>query len=116
MVEQHNSVCRELRLESVTVTSVRFLTDLKEKHSLTVHIAKAGLYEMMGIIKWEYLAHRLPNIASMQLVFIGPELEQEEDEEVPVPQCGDCPSLGRNITSQTHSSTYQQMRKVDDTE
>ena len=70
---------------------------------------------MMGIIKWEYLAHRLPNIATMQLVFIGPELEQEEDEEVPVPQCGDCTSLGRNITYQTHSSTYQQMRKVDDT-
>jgi len=93
----------------------RFLTDLKERSSLTVHIAGASLYEMMGIIKWEYLAHRLPNITTMQLVFVGPELEQEEDEDIPVPQCGDCTSLGRSITYQTHSSTYQQFRKVDNT-
>merc|ERR1719318_1992945 len=91
----------------------RFLPELSTRTSLTVHIAGASLYEMMGIIKWEYLAHRLPNISNMQMVFIGPELEQEEEEEqVPVPQCGDCTTLGRSITYQTHSTTYQQMRKV----
>jgi hypothetical protein len=30
-------------------------------------------------------------------------------------QCGDCTTLGRTITYQTHSTTYQQMRKVDST-
>jgi len=93
----------------------RFLPELSTRTSLTVHIAGASLYEMMGIIKWEYLAHRLPNISNMQMVFIGPELEQEEEEQVPVPQCGDCTTLGRSITYQTHSTTYQQMRKVDST-
>lgn len=68
---------------------------------------------MMGIIKWEYLAHRLPNLTSLQLVFIGPELEHEGEEIVPVPHCRDCTTLGRTISYQTHSTTYQQMKKVD---
>jgi len=90
----------------------RFVPDLSARTSLTVHIAGASIYEMMGIIKWEYLAHRLPNISTVHLAFIGPELEQEEEEQVPVPQCDDCSSLGRYITYQTYSSTYQEMRKV----
>jgi len=93
----------------------RFLPNLGDRSNLVVHIAGASIYEMMGIIKWEYLAHRLPNINTMQLVFIGPELEQEEEQDIPVPQCGDCSSNGRSITYQTHSTTYQQMKSTDTT-
>ena len=82
---------------------------MSARTSLIVHIAGASLYEMkgiIGIIKWEYLAHRLSNISNMQLVFIGHELGEEEH--VPVPQCGDCATLDRSIIYQTHSTTHPQ--------
>ena len=41
---------------------------------LTVHIVGANVVEMLGIIKWEYLTHRLPALENCRIVFIGPEL------------------------------------------
>ena len=70
---------------------------------------------MIGIIKWEYLAHRLPSIMEMNFVFIGPALEQEEYDRDPIPQCDQCSSLGRVISFKTYSMTYQEMKKVDQT-
>ena len=80
---------------------------------MTVHIAGANVYEVMGIIKWEYLAHRLPALRNLQLVFIGPQLEEEEEEgSVNVGQCQDCTDLGRNISHQMFCLTYSEYRKV----
>ena len=79
---------------------------------MTVHIAGANVYEVMGIIKWEYLAHRLPALRNLQLVFIGPQLEEEEGGTVEVGQCQDCTDLGRTISHQTFSLTYSEYRKV----
>ena len=75
---------------------------------LVIHIAGSNTVEMLGIIKWEYLAHRLPNLESLRLVFIGPELADHEEEDGlvsamtngdgnPLGVCGDCADQGRAI-------------------
>ena len=88
----------------------RLLPDLPTRTRLTVHIVGAGIYEMMGLIKWEYLAHRLPALKRLELVFVGPELEDEAGEAV-VPQCGDCQEAGRTLQYYTQPTTYQQFRQ-----
>ena len=44
---------------------------------LAVHIVGANVNEMLGIIKWQYLAHRLPALEKCRIVFIGPELAEQ---------------------------------------
>ena len=79
-----------------------------QKKELVIHIAGSNTVEMLGIIKWEYLAHRLPNLESMRLVFIGPELADHEEEDSlisaiangdgnPLGICGNCADQGRAI-------------------
>ena len=79
-----------------------------QKKELVIHIAGSNTVEMLGIIKWEYLAHRLPHLESMRLVFIGPELADNEEEDSlisaiangdgnPLGICGNCADQGRAI-------------------
>ena len=79
-----------------------------QKKELVIHIAGSNTVEMLGIIKWEYLAHRLPQLESMRLVFIGPELAEHEEEDSlvsamassdgnPLGICGNCADQGRAI-------------------
>ena len=58
--------------------------------------------EMLGLIKWELVAHRLPACTDLRLVFIGPELreqgEEQEDGECPgLGECQDCSDDGRQV-------------------
>ena len=39
-------------------TASKFVPNLGTRQSLVVHVVGAGIVEMMGVIKWEYLAHR----------------------------------------------------------
>ena len=48
---------------------------------IVIHIVGSNIVEMLGIIKWEYLAHRLPKLESLRLVFVGPELADHEEED-----------------------------------
>ena len=41
---------------------------------LTVHIVGSNVIEMLGIIKWEYIVHRLPKLKTLHLVFIGEQI------------------------------------------
>ena len=34
---------------------------VKDQERLLVHVVGADFSEMLGIIKWEYIMHRLPN-------------------------------------------------------
>ena len=81
---------------------------INQKKELVIHIAGSNTVEMLGIIKWEYLAHRLPQLESMRLVFIGPELAEHEEEDSlisaiangdgnPLGICGNCADQGRAI-------------------
>ena len=51
--------------------------EVSRMRDLTVHIVGANVNEMLGIIKWEYLAHRLPALEKCRIVFIGPELAEQ---------------------------------------
>jgi len=89
-----------------------YLEGLETRKSLEVHVAGAGIYEMMGIIKWEYLAHRLPNLKRLQITFIGPELESEGGSSQPEDYtCSKCRKLDRVVTYKVVSTTYQGFRK-----
>ena len=79
---------------------------------MAIHIVGANVYEVMGIIKWEYLAHRLPSLTSLTLTFIGPELEAEDDgNDRTVGQCEDCSAAGKLLTHQMNSMTYKQYKQ-----
>ena len=44
---------------------------IEDVTDLTVHIVGSNVIEMLGIIKWEYIVHRLPKLMNLHLVFIG---------------------------------------------
>jgi len=86
----------------------RFLPSLSTTEELVVHVVGASIIEMMGLIKWEYLAHRLPALKSLTYVFIGPELEEEDDEGGPkVLPCSACQDNGVLIEYVVHAGTYK---------
>ena len=93
----------------------KFLSDFGTKSSLTVHIAGANINEMMGIIKWEVLAHRLPALRSFYVIFVGPELSKDKkgDHDTMQEQCDNCSSIGRTITYQMYTKTYQDFKRSD---
>ena len=75
---------------------------------MVVHVVGASIIEMMGLIKWEYLAHRLPALKSLTYVFIGPELEEEDDEGGPkVLPCSACQDNGVLIEYAVHAGTQK---------
>ena len=76
---------------------------------LTVHIAGSNIVEMLGIIKWEYIMHRLPKLAKLHLVFIGLELDDEDSEgESPdLSVCSRCSDEGRQIKYDIRKMSYK---------
>jgi len=94
-------------------TGSRFVSDFGTRESLTIHVVGAGIVEMMGVIKWEYLAHRLPKIRNLIYVFVGPELEAESEDEPVVPVCGDCITKGTTLEYRVHCGTYSTYQQTD---
>ena len=47
--------------------------DFSTKKNLTVHFSGASYFEMVAMLKWEYLAHRLPALDRLEYAFVGPE-------------------------------------------
>jgi len=88
----------------------RFLPDFGIKSSLTVHIVGADFYDILGIIKWEYLAHRMPALKNLSIIFVGPALDQENDGSESVGQCEECTAIGREIKHVMKSMTYKEFR------
>jgi len=77
---------------------------------LTIHIVGANVVEMLGIIKWEYLTHRLPALENCRIVFIGPELgeqgESENGECEGIGECQECTDRGKSLTYEVRPMTY----------
>ncbi|XP_042878972.1 putative protein MSS51 homolog, mitochondrial isoform X2 [Penaeus japonicus] len=72
--------------------SVEQLTELK------VHVVGAkSTKELLGIIRWEYMVHRLPALMKLHIVFIGPELFSDSglSEELPDNHCLDDSGMSR---------------------
>ncbi|KAF2357726.1 Zinc finger MYND-type, partial [Trinorchestia longiramus] len=54
-------------------------TVLHEITELKLHVVGAKSFsELLGIIRWEYMAHRLPRLGQLRIVFIGPELFSDD--------------------------------------
>ena len=52
---------------------------------LTIHVVGAeSTREMMGLNRWEYLAHRLPSLKMLHIAFIGPSVLSNNSETVTV--------------------------------
>ncbi len=79
----------------------------------TVHVVGANIVEMLGIIKWEYIAHRLPKLTKLKIVFIGLELDDEDKEgECPeIQPCDKCSDLGRSVIYEIRKAEYQDYSK-----
>ena len=45
--------------------------NVQDVTELCIHIVGSNVIEMLGIIKWEYIVHRLPKLMNLHLVFIG---------------------------------------------
>lgn len=97
----------------------RLATDIGKVKELVIHIAGSNTVEMLGIIKWEYLAHRLPCLESLRLVFVGPELADYEEEDGLASAmesgngnrlgvCGDCADKGRTIHYEVRRRLYHE--------
>lgn len=78
---------------------------------VTVHVVGANVVEMLGIIKWEFIGHRLPACEDLRLVFIGLELEshgEEEDGVCPgLTACEDCIDRGKSVTYEVRPTSYE---------
>ena len=79
------------------------------KEQFTLHIVGSNINEMLGIIKWEYLLHRLPNLQTLHLVFIGLELDNEPDSGISpdIDPCDACLDEGRNIKYEIRKMGYE---------
>ena len=75
---------------------------------MTAHIVGSNIMEMLGIIKWEYVLHRLPAVKMFRIVFIGLELTEEEDGECSgIGECSDCLDAGRSMKYEIRKKTYK---------
>ena len=88
------------------------LTENKSVQDVTelcIHIVGSNVIEMLGIIKWEYIVHRLPKLLKSHLVFIGLELEMEDtDGEAPdIRSCQKCCETGRHTKYDIQRMSYE---------
>ena len=47
---------------------------LSQMNSLVIHVVGARQAETLDLTRWEIFFHQLPNLHSLTVVFIGPEL------------------------------------------
>ena len=83
--------------------------DLSTKKDLTVHFAGASYFEMVAMLKWKYLAHRLPALDRLDYAFAGPELEQGGRKKgmSSIDSCPECQELGKSISYREFTGLYQ---------
>jgi len=81
---------------------------LSQCKDLVVHVVGAALPEMVGIKKWEFLHHRLPECQKLRFVFIGPDVVEAEDGELErLLNCDDCKDKGRETRYDFISCEYR---------
>jgi len=84
---------------------------ITESRDLTVHIVGCNVVEMLGIIKWEYLSHRLPKLENYRVVFVGPELadqgETENGECKDISACNACMERNKSLVYEVRPLCYQ---------
>jgi len=84
----------------------KFKPDSMQKETLVIHVVGATVYEMMGLIKWEYLLHRLPDVKEIRYSFIGPGLMDEENSQPSVPVCDVCHTNSKYVSYSIYPVRY----------
>jgi len=96
----------------------KFIPSFSTKNSLTVHVVGANFFEMVAMLKWEYLAHRLPALNRLDYAFVGPEWGEEGRKAgkfATIPSCPDCEDMGRSISYREYTGVYQEFKKSEGT-
>lgn len=97
---------------------------LLSSNSLKIHVVGAeSSVELLGIIRWEYLLHRLPSVKRFHVVFIGPNLLKTEEEEIEIQlekhfvddtgstRCSDCTEKNRIVIYEMAAMFYHQYQE-----
>lgn len=71
--------------------------------SSVIHVVGAAAFECTFLKKWEIILHYLPQMICLDMVFIGPEIEQEF--ETMCELCVDCQKKGRKLSTHFQSGT-----------
>lgn len=91
---------------------------------LRVHVVGAkSTVELLGIIRWEYMVHRLPSLKKLHIVFVGPELFTASglSDELPdnhclddslMTRCKDCERKDRSIIYEMCQMLYHEYVKA----
>ena len=53
-------------------------TLIEEMRELTIHLVGTRLSEMRNLIGWEMIAHRLPKLCKLNIIFVGDECPLED--------------------------------------
>ncbi|XP_071547653.1 putative protein MSS51 homolog, mitochondrial isoform X2 [Panulirus ornatus] len=97
---------------------------VSELSELKIHVVGAeSTKELLGIIRWEYLVHRLPALMKLHMVFVGPELFSDSglSDELPdnrclddsgMTQCEDCQEKGRVIVYEMCQLLYHEYKNT----
>merc|ERR1719186_1252568 len=94
----------------------KFIPNFSTRKHLTIHLAGSSMFEMLGMIEWEYLAHRLPALDRLDFAFVGPEVKDEVSEVeriVPIDICPECRGRGRSITYKMFGGGYQEFKRTE---
>ncbi len=96
-------------LQAVSLKLARGISVETAAH-LVIHVVGANVMEMLGMIKWEVLGHRLPQCLNLRLVFIGPELEAHEGQDGECPwlePCAECRKKNKSVVYEIRRGTYE---------
>lgn len=69
--------------------------------NLVIHVVGAAAFECTFLKKWEIILHCLPQLIFLDLVFVGPEIEQGFKTTCVL--CVDCQKKGRELNTHFHS-------------
>ena len=87
---------------------------LAGRTSLTVHVVGAEHgREPLGTAVWEYVMHRLPNLTSLYVLMVGPQINDSTPAPTPTPAalCPPCQARGRVMVVESRQALYHTIPK-----
>lgn len=83
---------------------IRKLRYILKDNSITIHIIGANMIDTVGMILWEILLHWLPCIATVKLLFVGPELSSDFSS---LNLCKDCKDNSKQLSVHMLDTLYE---------
>ncbi|PSN41770.1 hypothetical protein C0J52_08859 [Blattella germanica] len=106
---QHYKIALISELLSCPLTLIYSLETLyMNMRNLQIHVVGAGFLEFSYLKKWEVILHYIPELFGLNLVFIGPEVEQDLEGKCKVDLCEDCHRKHCELSLHYLCNTYHQ--------